>query len=192
MSAVSKASNTALNAVRLNSAVLDFYGHPKLDPMTETYFNQAPLRFGDYIAKLRVRPLGVGDDREIEIEDRLRDTVTAELRQRAAEFAVEVQLCTDLERMPVENAHARWPEDDSPYREVARLVLRTQDAASMGARNAEKEQLSFSPAHSLEAHRPLGSIVRARMRVYQVMAARRREANGLPTSEPVGSHLATA
>jgi hypothetical protein len=35
ISAASRAANSALNAVGLNSATLDFYGHPKLHPLVE-------------------------------------------------------------------------------------------------------------------------------------------------------------
>ena len=184
VSAVSRVQNAALNAIGLNSANLDFYGHPKLDPLTETYYSQAPLRYGEYVAKLRVRPLGPTEHAiEIDDESGLRTRVAAEMRSRASEWVVEVQLCTDLERMPVEDAHAKWSQEESPYREVARLTLPAQEA--WGADSlAEDDRLSFSPAHTLAAHRPLGSIMRARMRVYDVMAQRRAEANGVTIAEP--------
>lgn len=44
--------------------------------------------------------------------------------------------------------------------------------------------LSFCPAHSLLAHRPLGSIMRARMRAYEALGAARRRDNGRPVREP--------
>lgn len=191
VSAMSRGTNAALNAVGLNSAVMDFYGHPKLNPLTETYFSQAPIRYGDYIAKLRVRPLAVESDEEIEINDEngLRDLVTAELKSRGAEFAVEIQLCTDLDKMPVENAHAVWSQEDSAYREVARLTIPPQDANPAAQQDVE-DRLSFSPAHSLAAHRPLGSVNRARMKVYEVMARKRREADGAPAAEPSAREMA--
>lgn len=172
VSAVSTATNVALNAIGLNSAILDFFGHPKLNPLTETYYSQAPLRFGDYIAKLRVRPLTAVPDEEIAINeaDGLRDIVTTELASRDATFAVEIQLCTDLDSMPIENASAVWSQDTSPYRQVATLKIPAQDTNPVGRDDAP----SFSPAHSLKEHRPLGSVMRARMRVYEVMASRRR------------------
>lgn len=194
VSAVSKGTNAALNAVGLNSAVLDFYGHPRLNPLTEAYCSQVPIRYGEYVAKLRVRPLGHDRDEPIEVngENGLRDLVTAALKRGGAEFAVEIQLCTDLDRMPVEDAGARWSERESPYREVARLSLPSQDADPAGPRQADEDGLAFSPAHTLEAHRPLGSIMRARMRVYEVMAARRRQANGVTRREPTRAEVAPA
>jgi hypothetical protein len=188
VSVVAKATNAALHAVGTNSANMDFFGHPKLNPLTETYYSQAPLRFGDYIAKLRVRPILSPPDLDAAIdvdgEDGLRDVVTATLQGQSVQFALEVQLCTDLDAMPVEDAHKVWSQVDSPFREVARITLPAQ-AAYSPAREAAEERLSFDPAHSLEAHRPLGSVNRARLRVYAVMASRRREAFGGPQFEPM-------
>ena len=185
VSAISRLQNAALNAVGLNSANLDFYGHPKLDPLTEIYYSQAPIRYGDYIAKLRVRPVGEHERKldDIPDYDGLRTLVAAEMRGRATEWAVEIQLCTDLDRMPVEDAHANWSQEESPYREVARLTLPAQDAWTPQSRE-DDESLSFAPAHTLEAHRPLGSIMRARMAVYDIMAQRRAQANGVAITEP--------
>ena len=54
------------------------------------------------------------------------------------------------------------------------------------AKDGYFEDLTFSPAHALAAHRPLGGINRARMFVYQMLAARRLADNGkqaeMPTS----------
>ena len=46
------------------------------------------------------------------------------------------------------------------------------------------EALSFSPAHSLAAHRPLGSVMRAQLAAYPQMARVRREATGNAVAEP--------
>ena len=190
ISAVSRVQNAALNAVGLNSANLDFYGHPKLDPLTETYYSQAPIRYGDHIAKLRVRPLGPAEHAiDISDENGLRSRVSAEMRGRAVEWALEIQLCTDLARMPVEDAHAKWSQEESPYREVARLTLPAQEAWTAESQGRE-DALSFCTSHTLEAHRPLGSIMRARMRIYDVMARRRAQANGVAIAEPARAEAA--
>ena len=190
VSAVSRVTNAALNAVGANSPNLDFFGHPKLLPLAESYYSQTPFRFGRYVAKLRVRPvtpalvaqadetLDFGDD-----ENGLRTAVTGFLRSSSAEYEVAVQLCTDLDAMPIENAHAEWSEEDSPFLPVAHLVLPAQDAYS-AARKAYGENLSFSPAHSIAAFRPLGGLNRARLAVYGPMAALRRGHNGVAVAEP--------
>ena len=190
VSTASRTANKVLHAVALDSTSLDFYGHPTLHPLAEAYFSQCPLRYGDHIAKLAVHPDNpallalVGKELDLEDENGLRTAVAAFFRTNPAEFEIGIQLCTDLDRMPVENANAEWPEDESPYRPVARLVIPPQDAFSPARRSFVDEDLSFCPAHSLAAHRPLGSIMRARMYAYEVLGQKRREENGRPIREP--------
>ena len=52
-----------------------------------------------------------------------RPALVAELRDRPYEFDIQVQLCTDLDHMPVENLTVRWPENISPFVTVAKLRL---------------------------------------------------------------------
>jgi hypothetical protein len=190
VSTVSRAANKALHAVGLDSANLDFYGHPFFHPLAEAYFSQCPLRYGDYVAKLAVYPDNpalialVGEELELKDENGLRTVVTEFFRANPAEFEVGIQLCTDLKTMPVEDASTEWPEDESPYRPVARLVVPPQDAFTPARASFVDEDLSFCPAHSLQAHRPLGSIMRARMYAYEVLGKRRREENARPVREP--------
>lgn len=188
VSATSRATNAVLNAVGLNSANLDFFGHPPFHPLAEAYYSQTPLRYGDYVAKLVVRPLTdklrarIGETIDVsQDENALRSAVADSFHSNSAEYEVAVQLCTDLERMPIENASEESPEQESPYRPVASLTLPAQDTVGQIVR---EEELSFCPAHTLEAHRPLGSINRARLRAYEVMGTVRRQENGISTSEP--------
>lgn len=188
VSATSRATNAVLNAVGFNSANLDFFGHPPFNPLAENYFSQTPLRYGDYLAKLCLTPdttqLREMMGRQIDLdsdENALRTAVTEYFRSNPVIYELGVQLCTDLERMPVEDASKPWPEDESPYRLVARLSFAAQDAAR---RIPDEESLSFCPAHSLEVHRPLGSINRARLQAYEVMGTERRRENGKPLAEP--------
>ena len=50
--------------------------------------------------------------------------------------------------------------------------------------NSFCENLSFSPWHCLDDHRPLGGINRARRFVYQYISALRHELNQAPSKEP--------
>lgn len=190
VSAVSRAANEALNAIGANSSALDFFGHPFLHPLGEPYFSQVPIRYGDYIAKLSVTPDTPGlkalKDQKFEPQDYdgLRTATVEFFRSHPAEFEVGIQLCTDLEKMPVENANKEWPEDESPYQPVARLIFPVQNAYSPARQSFVEDDLSFCPAHSLAAHRPLGSIMRARMQAYELLAKARREQNGSPVKEP--------
>lgn len=88
-----------------------------------------PIRYGDYIARLSLTPISPElkalKDEKIELDDYdgLRPVVTDFFRSHPAEFEIRIQLCTDLERMPVENANKEWPEDESPYQPLARLTF---------------------------------------------------------------------
>ncbi len=160
-----------------------------MHPLAEAYFTQAPIRYGDYVAKLAVVPVaaaqraldGVSIDQDA--PDALRVATVEFLWQHEAEFEIRVQLCTSLRTMPVENASVEWPERESPYRTVARLRLPKQEACSP-ARRAFVDGLSFCVSHSLAAHRPLGSIMRARLAAYPAMSRLRRETNGVALREP--------
>jgi catalase len=190
VSVASRGTNAAIRAVGGDSAMLDFFGHPPCHPFAEPYYSQAALRFGDYVAKLGVFPVGqamlaLGPDKlDVSDPDVFRHSVETFMRDNVAEFEVRIQLCTDLEAMPVEDASKRWPEEDSPYRPVARLVFEPQAAHSESRAAYFNDRLTFRPAHSLEAHRPLGSIMRARLMTYQALQDFRHQRTGLPMEEP--------
>lgn len=189
VSTASRATNAALHAVGLHSKNLDFYGHPVRHPLSEAYFSQIPLRYGDHVAKLAVIPESpemlalLRQPFKPQDEDGLRTAVAAFIGAHGARFRVAVQLCTDPDRMPVEDASAVWPESLSPYRIVARLTVAPQEAWSP-ARADYEESLLFCPAHSLAAHRLLGSIGRARLRAYEALGNARRQSNARPLAEP--------
>lgn len=93
-------------------------------------------------------------------------------------------LCTDLERMPVEDASVKWPEEASPHQPVARLVLPPQDAYSAARQVYGDDILSFTPWHTVAAHRPLGSIMRVRKAAYERSSLYRHTMNQQPRIEP--------
>jgi len=89
--------------------------------------------------------------------------------------------------MPIEDASVAWPEDQSPYVAVARLFVPQQNAWSAEGIKAIDEGMAFSPWHGLAAHRPLGSVMRARRPAYENSARFRAERNGCPIHEPLAS-----
>ena len=190
VSDLSRATNSVLNMFGANSAKLDFYGHIKKHPLGESYYSQTPFRYGNYIAKLGFVPATAKlaalyeQDFNPETPDALREAVVAYFKSNDAEFDVVVQLNTDLETMPIEDAMAKWSEEESPYQVVARLVIPVQDAFDPARADIVDGNFSFSPAHSLVAHRPLGGINRARLAAYTAMANLRRQENSRPTTEP--------
>jgi hypothetical protein len=95
--------------------------------------------------------------------------------------------------MPMDDATRPWSTRRSPYRPVATIRIhadpRYADEAFVRERLAIGERLTYSPWHALEAHRPLGSINRARLFVYAMVSKTRNGLNGtdarVPAPDPV-------
>lgn len=189
-SRVARGAEAVLEKVGLGNGNLRFFGSPPKHPAGDTYYSQVPIRFGDYIAKLGAFPsqatlAAIGEVLvDTDSDNAFRDVMVAFFADNNAEFELRAQLCTDLETMPVENAAIVWPEEQSPYRTVARLMLPTQNAYTEERRKYFDERLAFNPAHALEAHRPLGSVMRARMQSYVVTQQFRQQSNGAAPAEP--------
>lgn len=190
VSKVARGTEAALEAVGLESKTLAFFGHEPLHPLAEPYFSQVPMRWGDYVAKIGLFPTAETLARLSELRithreehDAFRVAMVDHFANAGATFEFRVQLATDLERTPIEDAAKEWPAEVSPYRPIGRLVLPPQRAWS-AERSAWFERLSFRPSHSHLAHRPLGQIMRARLFVYERLATMRRQANGEMAEEP--------
>jgi hypothetical protein len=166
-------------------------GQAETHILCESFFSQASIRFGDYVAKIGVVPASPGltalADQPLKPTGRptaLRDSVVEFFANHRAEWELRVQLCTDLDEMPVENAAKVWPEDKSPYVTVARVRAEPQRAWSDSRAEVGDDTLSFSPWHGLAAHRPLGSIMRRRKAVYEAAAAFQTEREPTIAPEP--------
>ncbi len=191
VSTTSRAINAVYNAAGSDSPTFGFFGHTRRNPLADAYFSQAALRHGDYVAKIGLFPvspelvaivdqtLDTGAD-----DDAFRHAVVDHLRDHGARFELRVQLCTDTDAMPIENASVPWPEDRSPYVPVAVIAVPPQDAYSPARQAYFDEVLSFQPAHALAAHRPLGSVMRARLQTYGALSAYRHAQNGKRQAEP--------
>ncbi len=192
LSAVFRGAEAALETVGMESVMLkSLGGHPSTHPLGDTYFSQTAFRFGDYIAKFSIAPASpnlidrAGD--KVNASGRpnaLREAISEVMIESQAEWELRVQLCTDLEKMPVEDSSKVWDENESPYLPVARLTVPAQSAWSPARSGVVDDQLSFSPWHGLAAHRPLGAINRARRSAYEMSARFRGDFNGCPMHEP--------
>jgi hypothetical protein len=166
-------------------------GHPETHILGDSFFSQVPIRYGDYIAKVGVFPssprLTALTDAPLDVNGRpdgLRDSVVAFFAANGGEWELKVQLCTDLEDMPVENASKAWPEGKSPYVTVARITAPPQLAWDENRADAVDDGMAFSPWHGLAAHRPLGSIMRLRRAAYEMSSRFRADHNHHPVQEP--------
>ncbi len=192
LSAVLRGAERVVEALGGESGTLKALGgYPETNILGESFFSQAPIRYGKYIAKVGVfpaspellrlvnAPLDVNGKR-----DGLRDAVREFFAHTGATWELRVQLCTDLVSMPVEDATKLWPEEKSPYVTVARITAKPQDSWNQERYAAIDTGMSFSPWHGLAAHRPLGGIMRVRRLIYQRSVAFRGSRNGCPMAEP--------
>lgn len=192
LSATLRGLERAVEAVGGESGTLkSLGGHPLTNVLGETYYSQVPILFGTYMAKVAIAPcspeLSALKDAPVDLDGRpdgLRQAVVEFFAGHGADWELRVQLSTDLQAMPIEDASVVWPEDQSPYVAVARISVPAQNAWSPARVSFVNDRLAFNPWHGLQAHRPLGSIMRGRKRVYDQMSKMRAEQAATTLVEP--------
>ena len=157
---------------------------------TEHYQGTAPVCCGPYAMKFVVRP--AQSTRPAERPDTtnehfLRDDLALRLREKDLEFDVVAQFFVSEDLTPIEDTSTSWSEADAPPVVLARIRIPACDLDNdaIKATSAKIAELSFSPWHALESHKPLGSIMRARRVAYPQSAsarAHRPEPSRLPLS----------
>ncbi|MDJ0674648.1 MAG: hypothetical protein QNJ36_04480, partial [Calothrix sp. MO_167.B42] len=145
-----------------------------------------PFHFGESdFAKYKLVPevIPPGTKPDYDYLNYLHTDLVQRLQNGEARLKFFVQLRTNPETMPLDQATVHWSEKESPPIHVATLILPQQDITARG--QAEYgETLSFNPWRTLKAHKPVGSIAEARKVVYQASAELRRNVNGEPIGEP--------
>lgn len=192
MSAVLRTFEGALETVGLESAMAkNMGGQPSTHPLGDTYYGQVPFRYGDYIAKFSLAPVSPNltalTDSKVSVigrPDALREDLSEAFIESDSVWELRVQLCTDLETMPIEDATVVWDEDKSPFVAVGRISVPAQTSWQQGVSGPREDKLLFTPWHCLDAHRPLGSINRARKGAYEMSGEFRSRFNGCPIHEP--------
>ena len=158
-------------------------------PMGDTYYSQVAFLYGDYMAKFSLTPvtatLTALKDQPIDIDSddyALRHLLQDFFASNGGEWEFGVQLSTDIDKMPIEDASVEWPQDESPYLTVGKLTIAPQSAWTDEKAAVVEDKMYFSPWHGLAAHRPLGSIQRARNATYRASAQFRRNLYGTSDS----------
>jgi hypothetical protein len=150
------------------------------NPLAIRYFSSTPYLLGEHPVKYCATPVAPPAQQVPDHpgDNFLREVMAAQLSKQAAEFVFGIQRQTDPQRMPVEDASVQWDEAAAPFEAVAtlRILAQTFDTPE---RNRQGEDMRFSPWHCLAAHRPLGSINRARRVVYHGISQLRRRVNGI-------------
>ena len=148
------------------------------------YWSTTPYMLGDMPIKFSNIPVGKPSPFNDGTGDNfLRANLVSALSAGEAAFDFCVQLRTDPAAMPIEDPTIAWSESASPFIPVARITIPRQ-VFDTPLQNAFGEDLSFTPWHGLEAHRPLGGVNRVRRPVYQAISRLRRGLNHERPAEP--------
>ncbi len=192
LSAVSQTAERALEAVGGKSATLTtLAGQAETHLLGDTFYTQGALLHGAYFGKVCVSPvsseLRALSKQKLHLHghpDGIREAVTAFFATQGGVWELRVQLCTDIAKMPVEDAATMWPEDESAYVAVARITAPAQESWSAAKQAGGDVGLAFNPWNGLAAHRPLGSVMRSRRLAYAASRMFRGERNGVALAEP--------
>lgn len=132
-------------------------------------YSQSAYRFGDYVAKFGVFPLG---DEQKKLENVLikdSDPINI-ISQSTRDFHMNnkvtysfcAQLLQNLDEQPVEDIGVEWDEKKYPFEQVATLEFEPQDSWIPAFRAFWDDSLTVNSWHGLVEHQPLGSTNRMR------------------------------
>jgi hypothetical protein len=166
------------------------FADPNYHVLGQPFYTAAPIRFGKYVAKLSVAPSSksvtdlTGQTISPHGADALTDAVVAFFAGNTAEYVVSAQLCTNVDDMPLEDATVEWSTDASPYVPIATISYPRQTAYSPALQNFGDDALTFNSWRAIDEHRPLGSINRLKLRVYEASSEFRHNTNNVERIEP--------
>ena len=154
------------------------------------FHSQGVVRHGDYMAKIRVTPTEGSAQkvtrRELDVnakQEAIRPLIVEEIREHDYQFDVQIQLCRNLKKQPIEELTTEWKESDAPFVTVATLTIPCQDVPDDG--NFEiMENLSFTPFRCLAENRPIGNLQQSRPKAYQIASETRHKLNDVKRQEP--------
>lgn len=160
------------------------------NPLQIRYFSTTPYLFGNTAVKYSAIPVVDAPDEIPGSPDDnfLRSAMARQLSRGETRFDFAVQLQTHAGAMPIEDPGHEWSQALSPFRKVATIRIPQQEFDTEAQREFG-ENLSYTPWHSLPAHRPLGGVNRARKVVYHAISTFRHELNKVPRKEPTSWDL---
>lgn len=150
--------------------------------LTTTYWGILPFGAGQAQAvKYRLDPETPPENVSNDAADYLAADMAARLSHDEYRFRFMVQRRTNPETMPLDEATVEWPEDESPFIQVATLVIPRQDVCARGqAEYGQSLAFNIFRVPTEQAPVPESSIAAVRRAVYAASADTRHEANGQP------------
>jgi hypothetical protein len=187
------------------------------NPLTSQYWSMVPYRLGTDENRKAIKFSAIpcdGDKLDMSAINRqdndfLQKAMAASLaagKEACFNFAIQVK---NNRHMQIENSIEEWPSKGTHETEwnrldtagrvqkdleegVSRFVNVAQIRIPAQVFNTKKQQLfcdnlSFTPWHSLQDHRPLGAINRVRRPLYEAISKKRHGENSAPRTEPDGT-----
>ncbi|KAE8449435.1 hypothetical protein EG329_008043 [Mollisiaceae sp. DMI_Dod_QoI] len=148
-------------------------------------YSQSAYRFGDYVAKFGVFPLGE-EQKKLEKVSIPEDAPINILSQAARDFHMKhkvtysfcAQLLQNLDEQPVDDLGVVWDDKKYPFEQIATLEFEPQDSWLPEFRVWWDDRITCNSWHGLKVHQPLGSTNRMRRVVYAESRKLRLRVNG--------------
>ena len=162
-----------------------FTTQPISSPLTSRYWSATPYKLGNQAVKYSMQPCAGADvsGKHADAENYLATAMKSQLAAGDACFDFMVQRRSNPDDMHIEDSTVAWQESDSPFVKIATLTIPKQTFDSP-AQEKLCENLSFTPWHATQEHRPLGSLNRTRKVVYEATSTLRHKLNGTARVEP--------
>lgn len=146
---------------------------------TEQFWSRCPIAFGACALKYLLQPLDAARVTTPSTgDDYLRDELVERLRRGPVQFEFQIERFVDERSTPIEDGSVQW-RSTGPPETIASLIIPQQDLTTGDGRRASEsvDGLDFTPWNCVEGLRPLGSMNRARRRVYEASQAFRAAAS---------------
>ncbi len=158
------------------------------DPLDGQYWTPTPYSFGSDVVKYMVKPCIKPEEpsKKPTIGDHyMRQNMADHLAQgKDVCMSFEMLFQTDPDKMPVDKATVRWPDnDEKDFVKFATITIPANQNINDKDQMTLCENLSFTGWHTTEIMRPLGSLNEARLEVYAAIAKERRDKNKLPSQD---------
>lgn len=148
-------------------------------PFDIRYWSTTPYQLGDTQAvKYSVQSCSTykSDEPDDHTQHYLRGAMHEHLEQEPGCFEFMLQVQTNNDDMPIEDASKIWDENDAPFIPVAQLTFDQQEFLTKNAL-ARCEQITFNPWQTLPEHKPLGRMNYVRKQIYSELAEYRQRIN---------------
>ena len=156
-----------------------------LSVVTMPEYSQSAYRYGDYVAKFGVFPLGEEQKKLERVEIKDSDPIniiSQELRsfhmKNKVTYSFCAQLLQNLNEQPVDDIGIEWDATKYPFERVATLEFPPQDSWLPEFRVWWDDRITVNSWHGLQVHQPLGSTNRMRRVVYAESRKLRLKLNG--------------